>query len=61
MTAPVTKVTELVGHYEVHWDDGPRLVLERPYRAVTAEDLVPDGIEGKRGRFVVTVEFLEET
>ena len=54
-------MTELVGHYEVHWDDGPRLVLERPYRAVTAEDLVPDGIEGKRGRFVVTVEFLEET
>lgn len=61
MTAPVVKVTEVVGYYGHDCDDGWQIssASPDPYVTLGLHDLVPEGVEGKRGRFVVTVSFEE--
>ena len=65
MSAPVVKVTEVVGC--LFESDGGGLYLSDGSALVPAEDMFPEaahvpenGSNGKRGRFVVTVAFVEE-
>ncbi len=59
MTAPVAKVTEVVGFYGHDCDDGWQIssASTDPYVTLGLHDLVPEGAEGKRGRYRVIVEF----
>lgn len=60
MTAPVVKVTEVVGFVDVDALAGMAIEDSATGRGVYMSDILPEGVEGKRGRFVVTVVFTPE-
>lgn len=56
----LTKVTEIVGRHECGFDgDGVR-PAHQPEHLASFESMLPDGADGKRGRWRITVEFEPE-
>ena len=56
----MVKVTEVSGHFYVEPYEAMGIVDDDGGHMVTFDELLPEGVEGKRGRFKVVVEFLEE-
>ena len=63
MTAPVVRVTEVVGTLRIDGDGTATIergsYMTGDYACHSLEEALPEGVEGKRGRFVVTVSFEE--
>lgn len=59
MTALVVKVTEVVGRYS-DAGDAEGIADDDGGHMVTFDELLPEGVEGKRGTFKITCEWKEE-